>query len=575
MAYIYNIENPVRVIAMVKPIFNRIIATSIILILLFTSNQLNLNQPRAIFPVTAETIIVNINGSGNFTSIQDAIDQAERGDTVFVKPGIYYENITINKTINLIGSGTEHTTIIGDQVRAVIKLESNNSRISGFTIAGYYCYSDIYINGSYNTISDCYCYGSVIGIDMRETKYNLVVNSTCETNSGAGIYLAGASHSTFNNISCYNSTYGPGIYLWYATDNTFKNGTCSANQKEGLYAYWLSDRNKIVDYEFTNNNRSGVHLFDSDKFQLENCVAEQNNGNGFIVASLSNTLINCTSNSNSADGFYMYHSEGSKFEKCLSLSNSGRGFYFKYSIDNQMKDCTIISNGNFGLQIDGNSESNIIYHNNFIDNNQGTTQAMVASEKNVWYENGRGNYWWDFLYFTNNATNSGEIWNSPYSLSNKLNIQDTKPLIEPTIDKKVIENMYPGIFQDTDSDGVFDVIDELPEEHGEWLDTDSDGIGNFKDSDDDNDGLSDIDELEKGTEPLNNDTDGDNYNDSEDAYPLDPKLWEPVNKKKDKNEQNIDQLIFIIFLIVFLLILFLILIPKMVKKRKKNENKRK
>ena len=126
---------------MVKPIFHRIFTISLILILFFTSNPLNLNQPQAIITVTAETIIVNITGSANFTSIQEAIDQAEHGDTVYVEPGIYYENVTINKSINLIGAGAEHTSIIGDQVRAVIKLESNNSRISGFAIAGYYCYS--------------------------------------------------------------------------------------------------------------------------------------------------------------------------------------------------------------------------------------------------------------------------------------------------------------------------------------------------------------------------------------------------------------------------------------------------
>ncbi len=41
------------------------------------------------------------------------------------------------------------------------------------------------------------------------------------------------------------------------------------------------------------------------------------------------------------------------------------------------------------------------------------------------------------------------------------------------------------------------------------LDTDGDGLGNFCDPDDDNDGLSDFDEFFAGTDPLNPDTDGD------------------------------------------------------------------
>ena len=552
-----------------KKYFIKFIIITIVLILFLTPNAINLNQSPTFFKAAAETITVNINGSGNFSTIQDAIDHAIHGDTVIVEPGTYYENLTINKTINLLGAGAKQTTIIGNQARAVIKLESNNSQISGFAIAGYYCYSDIFINGSYNSISDCYFYGSVIGIDMRETKKNQVINCTCETNSGAGMYLGGASHCIFKNVYCFNSTYGPGIYLWYATDNTFKSGMCSGNQKEGLYAYWLSDRNRIFNYEFSNNNRSGVHLFDSDKYYLVNCTAEQNQGNGFIIASLKNTLLNCTSKSNSADGFYMYHSDGSEFENCLSISNSDRGFYFKYSNDNLMKKCTVIANEKFGLEIEVNSESNSIYQNNFIYNNQGITQAKITNELNFWLENGRGNYWWDFRYFTNNATNNGETWNSPYHLSKNLNIQDTHPLVEPTMDVQEIENMYPGIFNDSDSDGVFDVIDALPEDTSEWLDTDSDGVGNLKDPDDDNDGIPDVNEIEKGTNPLINDTDGDNYIDYIDAYPLDPKLWETVNEKKDNNELDINQVLFtIIFLLIFLLILFLIIIPKFFKKRK-------
>jgi hypothetical protein len=64
------------------------------------------------------------------------------------------------------------------------------------------------------------------------------------------------------------------------------------------------------------------------------------------------------------------------------------------------------------------------------------------------------------------------------------------------------------------------------------IDTDGDGIEDFRDTDDDNDGLLDRDEENFGTDPLNPDTDGDGYNDDVDEYPLDedryrkPTDWE-------------------------------------------------
>ena len=47
------------------------------------------------------------------------------------------------------------------------------------------------------------------------------------------------------------------------------------------------------------------------------------------------------------------------------------------------------------------------------------------------------------------------------------------------------------------------------------LDTDGDGIANWEDADDDNDGIPDEEEIESGSNPLNSDSDGDGFSDSE------------------------------------------------------------
>ena len=62
------------------------------------------------------------------------------------------------------------------------------------------------------------------------------------------------------------------------------------------------------------------------------------------------------------------------------------------------------------------------------------------------------------------------------------------------------------------------------------LDSDNDGIGDSRDNDNDNDGLSEEEELTLGTDPFNADTDGDEVNDSEDAFPLDPTEWQDFDK---------------------------------------------
>ncbi len=86
-----------------------------------------------------------------------------------------------------------------------------------------------------------------------------------------------------------------------------------------------------------------------------------------------------------------------------------------------------------------------------------------------------------------------------------------------------------SIIIDDDGDGVDDDEDNCPDiSNTSQEDTDGDGVGNACDDDDDNDGLDDDVEAELGTDPETADTDGDGYDDSEDAAPTDETVHELV-----------------------------------------------
>ena len=56
-------------------------------------------------------ITVDKNGNGEYTSIQEAINYAAPGSTIYVKNGEYPEIIQIKKTIQLIGEDKNNTLI--------------------------------------------------------------------------------------------------------------------------------------------------------------------------------------------------------------------------------------------------------------------------------------------------------------------------------------------------------------------------------------------------------------------------------------------------------------------------------
>ncbi len=117
----------------------RILAIGIILLFIgmsiSSSTGFNTTQ-QFIKPVNGKTLYVGGSGPGNYTRIQDAIDNASDGDTVFVydESSPYYENLVIDKSINLIGENRNSTVIDGGSSDNVIQICVGRVTIKGFTV---------------------------------------------------------------------------------------------------------------------------------------------------------------------------------------------------------------------------------------------------------------------------------------------------------------------------------------------------------------------------------------------------------------------------------------------------------
>ena len=73
---------------------------------------------------------------GEGTPIQDAIDDAEAGDTIYVHAGTYVENLVVRKSLTLIGENRSTTVIDGDGSVDIIRVCADGCTIRGFTIVG-------------------------------------------------------------------------------------------------------------------------------------------------------------------------------------------------------------------------------------------------------------------------------------------------------------------------------------------------------------------------------------------------------------------------------------------------------
>jgi parallel beta-helix repeat protein len=169
----------------------------------------------------------------NYPTIQEAINNASSGDTIFVRKGIYTENIVINKSITLIGEDRESTIIDGGATGNVISIKASNVTINGFTIRNFVGYG-IFIERFGNIlISNNNITGNYIGVQITSSSGNQIYENIISAN-----YI--------------------GIQLFYSSGNAIYRNVISSNA-DGIDAYYYSVGNIFYENAINSNNW-GVYL---------------------------------------------------------------------------------------------------------------------------------------------------------------------------------------------------------------------------------------------------------------------------------------------------------------------------
>jgi len=239
---------------MKKPVYNVILISaifSLFLGLVITPSISGIVKIELNKTMKGNTLYVGGTGPGNFSDIQEAIDNSEDGDTIFVYIGDYPANIVIDKSVFLIGENRERT-IIQDGSDGIFVF-ADEVTIKNFTIThcgGFWDKAGILVRSNDNTI----CYNNIVdngvlnGIYIELASFNNVFNNLIENCQYNGLKV---SYSNYNNISgnFISTNNGMGIILHDSTNNNIFKNTVTNSYWGGINIYENSDENLL----FKNN----------------------------------------------------------------------------------------------------------------------------------------------------------------------------------------------------------------------------------------------------------------------------------------------------------------------------------
>jgi len=319
-------------------------------------------------------LYVGGSGPGNYTKIQDAIDDANDGDTVFVydDSSPYDEIVHLSHSINFIGED-KNTTIIRrlqSQSHPLVSLAANNCYVSGFSL-----------------LSNPLIQNPVIEIqsDGNIVENNIVSNGDFQYNYDfATIDLFNASNNKILRNQVYDNWWGENAIVMRVGSN-----------------YNLISENNVTSHQFgvviTNsyNNVVSGNLIHGNRIGISNSGGYSS----FINNTISNNVLGiecygtyCTISyniiQNNEDGGIKLTSWYNIISHNIFSNNTGYGLVLDGIAYNTIDHNNFSNNDNYGLYLTA-SAATTIHNNNFMNNGVYNAYFEQNSNRNNWNRN----YW--------------------------------------------------------------------------------------------------------------------------------------------------------------------------------------
>ena len=394
---------------------------SVLIILFFICVSFSSSFPlKTTILSNSEGLILYVGGSGpgNYTNIQDAINETHNGDTVFVFNGTYNGHVYINKSINLFGED-KNTTIITGYVAYTVSIVTDWVNMSEFTINNNERMGEgVRIDSSHTNFKN-----NIIDTSNDNVRlfgyYNVFSKNTIYCDS---LIITGDGNKISDNVitnDYHGIVFSSSNYNIISNNSFFKSGLFFSD-----YKIW----NNIV-INNTMNNRPLIFINNESNIIFDGAA-------GQLI------LVNCTNIT----------------IKNQELFNTTVGIQILNSNNCRITNNNIYDNL-YGIFFNQLSENNKIYRNNLMNN----TCNGFDNGNNYW-DSFCGNYWDDYGGTDENGDGIGDI---PYQIPGEDNV-DRYPLMDKYIETQppnspTIEGPYigkPGItynftFSSTDPDGDY------------------------------------------------------------------------------------------------------------------------
>ncbi|MFZ2473236.1 MAG: NosD domain-containing protein [Methanothrix sp.] len=328
----------------------------------------------------ARTYIVDDSGFANFASIQEAVVAASNGDTIYIKPGEYNEEVILNRSLTLMPLTGENGPIIlkGDGLETGITITADGCSLQGLTIQDF-AGPAIYVQSSRNSIRENVFKNANPAILVRGSHGNTIAANAIMDSQGA---VALWENSTDNLVS-ENDIVGCNVSI--VVREAAKNKILRNKISDAYWGFWLDhaggcqiESNDIQSkmYGMWVLNSSSISVF-KNKVRIRSSISSITQG--INLANASGTILQGNAIDDADFGLII---SGSKNDKLMdnAIFRSTNAVFIKDSETEDLKNNSIIATG-YGIRMENSSRNSL--HQNKIENGTVGFDLSLSRQNNI------------------------------------------------------------------------------------------------------------------------------------------------------------------------------------------------
>ena len=273
-----------------------------------------------------------------YKTITDAVKGASPGNTIVVKPGVYRENIHIDKDINIISEGNRSNTVIETFQTAISINDRSKAFIKGFQIR--------HLGQENAALIDC-VFGKV---QLQE----------CDIypQNSSGVYVRG--QGILHMQSCQvTGGYSNAINFGDGSQGVIEDCEIHGMKGEDYPAIFINNSNPIIkNCRIYNSTSEAIYIKNGSKASIENCDMFNIDHNIICILNSAPVIKKCKIHDGSESGIYMYQGSAPEIEEC-EIFKTKKGAVFICESQPVLKECKIYNGQANGITFKKNSVGKI------------------------------------------------------------------------------------------------------------------------------------------------------------------------------------------------------------------------